>query len=66
MQEAGILDSLHVVKNSLLDATSIGTMLLTTEVAIVNEKVYFRKFFNLFSITIKLLQKRSILKFNFS
>jgi chaperonin GroEL (HSP60 family) len=44
MKEAGILDSLHVVKNSLLDATSVGTMLLTTEVSIVNEKVYFRNF----------------------
>lgn len=44
MQELGVIDSYHNLKNILLDAVSIGSMLLTTECVIHRVKRYTRKF----------------------
>lgn len=38
MIDLGVIDSFNVIKHSLTDGISLGSMLLTTEVAIVLDK----------------------------
>ena len=42
MLELGVVDSFHNLKNILIDATSVGSMLLTTECVIYRNKRYER------------------------
>lgn len=42
MLELGVIDSFHNIKNILIDATSVGSMLLTTECVIYRSKRYER------------------------
>lgn len=41
--QLGVVDSLQVVKTSLEDGVSLGCMLLSTDVAIIQAKEYIRK-----------------------
>lgn len=43
MIERGVIDSFTVVTNALDDACSVASMILTTEAAIVKDKVYIGK-----------------------
>lgn len=45
MKDLGVLDSFHNLKNILIDASSIGSLLLTTECIVHRTKRYTRKLF---------------------
>lgn len=40
MIEEGIVDSFPIVKSALLDGISVGSLVLTTEAALIKEKKY--------------------------
>ena len=40
MMERGVIDSFKVVSTALDDACSVGGMILTTEAAVVKDKIY--------------------------
>lgn len=68
MMEKGIMDGFLIVRTALEDAISCGTMVLTTEVVVANEKIYIRNLFFFYNFlykfhseTIELLSQRSIL-----
>ena len=43
MVDAGVVDSLNVIKTVLTDSVSLAGMLLTTECLVIKEKQYERK-----------------------
>lgn len=60
MMDLGVIDSFHNIKNILIDASSIGSMLLTTECVIYRNKRYDGNF-RLRSHSFEVLQKATFL-----
>ena len=55
MIESGILDSLQVTRAVIEDSISTGSLILTTERAVIKEKLYSRKLILLFNQHPKLI-----------